>query len=528
MRGETEIMKRLLLLPSLFVISCIAFSLVEFKALAATVVPNEKCDAPVWVVGDSWKWQTSENKVREHKVIRVDETHYIVESRADVNKQCYDKTNLAYVAYMNFEDKKIQVDTLSFNLPSYLYAGYEFPLFVGKEWSRRTSGRPEESAPDVNYRHEDADYRHEYDVLSYENVTVPAGNFKAYKIQYTQTNLGSSRSGKAYLWYSPEIKHLVKFELDKWSGDYWRSSKGFKLVSYRLNTQDTQEFPLAKKTEPSEKDQSTIPKRKIVEGFDSQTRIYGNSKHDLQVIVPDYWKVITGEALYGLQWAKQIQNSGGEVLLHGVMGELESHYLTFMLISTPWVDDIESLLKVSDGTAPDPPIVSKKKEIRVGEITVLERSGQLEKSKSFFKERAFRYGNVAFRFIVGSVAPVTDKSGEILESLSIGNLSFKIESKQAYELETEQTASEKLQKPQATQPPEPTQIPKASTAPSSQNFATVIATTANIRSGAGDGFSVVKMVERGDKLILLGEYGEWVNVRLESGEEGWISARWVE
>jgi uncharacterized protein YgiM (DUF1202 family) len=130
--------------------------------------------------------------------------------------------------------------------------------------------------------------------------------------------------------------------------------------------------------------------------------------------------------------------------------------------------------------------------------------------------------------MVGSVAPVTDKSGEILESLSIGNLSFKIEDKQPNELEIAKITQEKLRTPETPQPLQPTQIPKTPTALSSPNFATVIATSANIRSGAGDGFSIVKTVKRGDKLILLGEYGEWVNVRLESGEEGWISARWVE
>jgi uncharacterized protein YgiM (DUF1202 family) len=31
----------------------------------------------------------------------------------------------------------------------------------------------------------------------------------------------------------------------------------------------------------------------------------------------------------------------------------------------------------------------------------------------------------------------------------------------------------------------------------------------------------------GDKLTLLGEYSEWLNVRLENGQEGWIDNKFV-
>ena len=60
--------------------------------------------------------------------------------------------------------------------------------------------------------------------------------------------------------------------------------------------------------------------------------------------------------------------------------------------------------------------------------------------------------------------------------------------------------------------------------PSSSATTTIVTgTSANIRSGAGNEFSIVATVKQGDKLFLLGEYGEWFNVRLESGQEGWIS-----
>jgi len=59
------------------------------------------------------------------------------------------------------------------------------------------------------------------------------------------------------------------------------------------------------------------------------------------------------------------------------------------------------------------------------------------------------------------------------------------------------------------------------------NIVTVTWTSANIRSGAGNEFPVVKTVKQGDKLTVVGEDREWFNVRLEDGKEGWINSRVV-
>ena len=67
------------------------------------------------------------------------------------------------------------------------------------------------------------------------------------------------------------------------------------------------------------------------------------------------------------------------------------------------------------------------------------------------------------------------------------------------------------------------------TAPSSgtTTVVTVTWTSANIRSGAGNEFPVVTTVNQGDKLTVVGERGEWFNVRLEDGKEGWINSKVV-
>lgn len=75
--------------------------------------------------------------------------------------------------------------------------------------------------------------------------------------------------------------------------------------------------------------------------------------------------------------------------------------------------------------------------------------------------------------------------------------------------------------------PEIPQMNKSVTSEARTNIIIVTGTAANIRSGAGNEFLIVTTVKQGDKLVLLGEHGEWFNVRLENGKEGWINSRFI-
>jgi len=80
----------------------------------------------------------------------------------------------------------------------------------------------------------------------------------------------------------------------------------------------------------------------------------------------------------------------------------------------------------------------------------------------------------------------------------------------------EKLASDQTIKPQVTAP-----------SSGSTNVVTVTWTSANIRSGAGNEFPVLATVNQGDTLTIIGERGDWFNVRLEDGKEGWINSRVV-
>ena len=141
---------------------------------------------------------------------------------------------------------------------------------------------------------------------------------------------------------------------------------------------------------------------------------------------------------------------------------------------------------------------------------MVERSGQQKMSRMFTKERAFVYKQFAYRFMISSFSPVSERDIEILE-----NLKIQLDDKQPPPLE------EKLPSP------EKPQIITPVTPESRTNIIVVTGTSANVRSGAGNEFPIITTVKQGDKLILLGEYGEWVNIRLENEKEGWISNRYV-
>jgi uncharacterized protein YgiM (DUF1202 family) len=81
-------------------------------------------------------------------------------------------------------------------------------------------------------------------------------------------------------------------------------------------------------------------------------------------------------------------------------------------------------------------------------------------------------------------------------------------------------------KPQTSLPETP-KISAPTTPSPRMNIVVVTGTFANVRSGAGNEFPIVTTVKEGDKLVLLGESGEWFNVRLENGQGGWINSRFV-
>ena len=197
-----------------FVVSCAT----EQKEIRPAFIPQEKSDAPVWNVGDYWRFVYSDKKEWQYKVIKIEEDLYIIEDLYGIDKPCFDKKTLLMVAYINPGGRKIKTGT-----PSIFY--FDFPIYIGKKWKKMMSTIPLRGSTEVNYLNE-------YQVISYEDVVVPAGTFKAFKIEIKQTNYTISAFGKVHIWYSPEVKSIIKVMYE--TAMYWVGTRDWELISFKL------------------------------------------------------------------------------------------------------------------------------------------------------------------------------------------------------------------------------------------------------------------------------------------------------
>ena len=104
----------------------------------------------------------------------------------------------------------------------------DFPIFVGKKWKDTVRGRTATKR--------EVTFENEFQIEGVEEVTTPAGIFKAFKIYQKQTvTIPPGSNGWACYWYSPIAKNTVKTEVEKssyWAGVTWPQDT--ELISYEL------------------------------------------------------------------------------------------------------------------------------------------------------------------------------------------------------------------------------------------------------------------------------------------------------
>jgi hypothetical protein len=184
------------------------------------VCAQDKVQVPVWNVGD--KWTLSEDVVIT--VDQADENSYTVKyltSRGDLTVIC-EKSSLNRLYYMDRDKRK-------------KYEGrnkrpFDFPLEIGKTWQDKFITKQAALAS------QETTYLETFTVLGWEEVAVQAGKFKALKIEYKQEKVGQTgtrpKEGKAWYWYSPDVKNMVKCQYEK--TDYWDAMSDWELISFKL------------------------------------------------------------------------------------------------------------------------------------------------------------------------------------------------------------------------------------------------------------------------------------------------------
>jgi len=205
----------------------IAFLGLLIVFLPAMVFGQEKIDAPVWNVGDKWVF----NREGPMEVIGVDAQWYSVNFSEGIFPK--DASGIAI-----FERSTLNVKYLLEKDKRKDYIGFRkkilnFPLTPGKQW--RGIFERNELGPIGGVGR--AEYQETFRSLGWEEVGVRAGKFKAIKLEYKfvgSFGIGSGGENKAWYWYSPEVKNLVKCHYEKGYSEYPAERGDWELVSYEL------------------------------------------------------------------------------------------------------------------------------------------------------------------------------------------------------------------------------------------------------------------------------------------------------
>jgi hypothetical protein len=205
----------LLLLGSVLLTSgcVVAVPPAKVKPLSKTV----KAEHPVWQVGDLWRFRgLLSGAVRIDKFIRRDESMLVF---LDQGVEGY-YLDLAEAFALKKVDHRIAVE--EFNPP---LEYYRWPLEVGKHWTVES---------EVSRGPQLGRLRGEVAVETYEEITVPAGTFEAFKLRARFKLSAPLDHGaeEVVVWYAPAVRYRVRIEFYPTRGGAWEL-ESFELVAER-------------------------------------------------------------------------------------------------------------------------------------------------------------------------------------------------------------------------------------------------------------------------------------------------------
>lgn len=190
-----------------------------FLFLASQTWSQEKCEAPVWKVGDKWTHKDATGATFTSEVVDIQQDVFVLKSQAFQSLLAFDKKTLNLKFLIGEGGQKM--------LPRMATKLYNFPLFVGKKWTESYSSTSTRAQRTI-------DIVCDYTIENIVEVKTPAGTFKTYVIYLKQGVRDIGKYGWARYWYSPEVKTWIKRELEKTA--YWNESRMYdvELTSYEL------------------------------------------------------------------------------------------------------------------------------------------------------------------------------------------------------------------------------------------------------------------------------------------------------
>jgi hypothetical protein len=185
---------------------------------------QDRVEAPVWNVGDKWVFTPGTTM----EVIKADENGYIVRYPNETILFERSTLNRIYTVQGKMRER---------------YKGaqkrlFDFPLTIGKQW-KNTYLAPLKWEDEFSRRggpsEGEIQFFESHKVLGWEEIEVEAGKFKALKVEYKRqwsSPLSGLKDGKAWYWYSPDVKCLVKLQYEK--NQVWGKLSDWELASFHL------------------------------------------------------------------------------------------------------------------------------------------------------------------------------------------------------------------------------------------------------------------------------------------------------
>lgn len=190
--------------------AAIGAALLGFALAATTVTAQDKVDKPALLSGEHWTfrrtdlWKNEEiERFRQDLLGGVGDSWTVlwtILSSKDARRRDSVTYEFADAATLAFYDPKAEGR----------HVPLQFPLYPGKRWSFQYDYHPQASL--------DLAIRQSAVVEGWENVTVPAGTFRALRVvhsgDYFAAIPGYSWTGQIYetYWYAPDAKRVVKME----------------------------------------------------------------------------------------------------------------------------------------------------------------------------------------------------------------------------------------------------------------------------------------------------------------------------
>ena len=191
------------------------------KMTQSPQLARERCELPVWETGDYWIYELEGGEEFGRQVVAVLNELYVTGSGSGKGRQYgIDRETLEIKGVIGSKDGKL-VSSLDSGSPF-----YRFPLFVGKKWDRMIKGETQ--------RHWEWNYLMSYRVVSFEEVKVQAGTFKAFKIEQRQSELTHGGEVVDYYWFSPEVKNIIKYQFGTSHGGWVIKSQDYELTKYKV------------------------------------------------------------------------------------------------------------------------------------------------------------------------------------------------------------------------------------------------------------------------------------------------------